>query len=175
MLRPIAIIATMLLVSSCVAPRQAPPTPSPAPAPVRPATPPAVSSDRYQGDWSVADLGPGDWRYTREGNATLALFGPGGAVIRCTSGQISIARQGAVPADSAAFLTIRTSFGERQLPIRVVQGLPNMLGATLPAVDPLWDQIIYSRGRFVIEATRNAPLLVPTRPEIARVVEDCRG
>ena len=145
--------------------------PIPAPAP--------VTSDRYQGDWSVADLGPGDWRYTRDGAASQALFAAASApsaILRCSAGQISLIRDALVPADTAAFLTVRTSFGDRQLPLRPVPGAgARMMGATLPAADPLWDQMLYSRGRFVVEATRNAPLLLPTRPELSRVVEDCRG
>ena len=43
------------------------------------------------------------------------------------------------------------------------------------AADPLWDQIIYSRGRFLIEGTRQSPIIVPARAEVARVIEDCRG
>ena len=174
-----ASLAGALLLSSCVAPRQAPPTPAPAPAAPAPAPAP-VASDRFQGDWSVADLGPGDWRYARDGAASQALFvgaaAAPNAILRCSGGQISLIRQAVVPADMPLFLTVRTSFGDRQLPLRMVPGAgAQMMGATLPAADPLWDQILYSRGRFVIEATRNAPLLVPTRPELSRVVEDCRG
>ena len=178
MLRHLTVFAMLPLIASCVAPR----APSPAPTPARPAaTPrpaPAAPSERFAGDWSSAPLTPGAWRYSLNGGTSLAMFGAGDAatlIMRCTSGQVSIARSGAVPADMAVAINIRTSFAERQLPIRVIAGLDTMVGATLPATDPLFDQIIYSRGRFVVEATRMAPLVVPTRPEIARVVEDCRG
>jgi hypothetical protein len=169
------------LMASCVAPRAAAPAPvAPRPAAVpRPAPPAVPIADRYAGDWSVADLGPGEWRYGREGNAGVARYGLGNeavaVVLRCDAGQITIARDGVVPADMPVFLNIRSSFTERRLPIRMVAATGRMLAAGLSASDPLWDQIVYSRGRFVIEATRNAPMIVPTQPEIARVVEDCRA
>lgn len=182
MVRQILVFALLPLIASCVAPRaatpEAPSAPRPAATP-RPAPPAPVVAERYAGDWSVADLGPGEWRYVRRGMASEAHYGLGqeatAVVLRCDLGQITIARDGVVPADMPAALNIRTSFAERRLPIRMVAATGRMLAATLPASDPLWDQIIYSRGRFVVEATRNAPMIVPTRPEIARIVEDCRG
>ena len=163
-------------------PGGAPPTP--APAPVRPTATPAPAPapapvERHAGDWSYAPLTPGDWAFRRDGAISTAMFGVAGgdatALFRCEAGTITIARAGVIPADIAAALNIRTSFAERALPIRVVPGAGRMLAASLPATDPLFDQIIYSRGRFVIEATRQPPMIVPTRPEVARVIENCRG
>ena len=37
------------------------------------------------------------------------------------------------------------------------------------------DAMVFSRGRFVVERTGAAPLVVPPYAEIGRVVEDCRG
>lgn len=180
MMRRLPLFIILPLLASCVAPSGpvAPtpaPRPAPRPAPVAPAAPAVV--DRYAGDWSVADLPPGEWRYSSDGRSSIARFtagnGPVQASISCTGGQVTLARSGIIPADMAVMFNIRTSFAERQLPIHVdVSG--RMLTTTLPGRDPLWDQIIYSRGRFLIEATRQAPLLVPTRSDIARVVEDCR-
>jgi hypothetical protein len=45
----------------------------------------------------------------------------------------------------------------------------------LPASDPFLDQIVFSRGRFAVEAQGQARLILPTWPEPARVVEECRG
>ena len=177
MMRSLIAFSALPLLASCVAPREAAPVRAPAPV-ARPVPPPAAVADRYAGDWSVADLPPGDWGYAGSSAASEARLTDGGAVrasMRCDARVLTIAREGRVPADMAVMLTIRTSFAERSLPIRVVPGAPGMLGASLPASDPLWDQIVYSRGRFVIEATRNAPMIVPTRAELVRVVEDCRG
>lgn len=181
MLRSIIAFAALPLIASCVAPRDATPPPVTAPAPAPTPTPtvaPPVAVDRYTGDWSVADLGPGDWSYSRSSTASAARFGPTGqsaiAMLHCEAGQIVIARVGVVPTNGVAALNIRSSFAERQLPAQILPSTGQMLAASLPPSDPLWDQIIYSRGRFVIEGTRNEPLIVPVRAEIARVVEDCR-
>ncbi len=181
MLRQIFAFALLPLIASCVAPRQAAPAaPAPRPAVAPRAAPPTPAAvDRYAGDWSVAEIGPGEWRYGRDGGASVARYGLGdeavAVMLRCEAGQIVIARDGVVPADMPVRLNIRSSFAERQLPIRVTSATGRMLAATLPASDPIWDQIVYSRGRFVIEATRNPPIIVPTRPEVARIVEDCRS
>lgn len=181
MIRRLTLFAILPLLASCVAPSgPVAPTPAPRPAPTPAPTPPAPRStvDRYAGDWSVADVTPGEWRYTASASGGIARFangtGPVQASISCAAGQVTIARAGTIPADIAAMINVRNSFAERALPIRVDMA-SRMLTATLPARDPLWDQLIYSRGRFLIEATRQAPIIVVTRPEIARVIEDCRG
>ena len=164
------------LLASCVGPATPPPAAAPAPRPAAPMPAPPATVERHQGDWSYAPLTPGDWRHSRDGAASVAHFASGGGaatvMLRCDAGRISLMRAGVVPADMAAAFNIRTSAAERQVPMRHTHP---MLTMTLPARDPLWDQIVYSRGRFVIEATRQPALIVPTRPEIARVVEDCRG
>ena len=136
----------------------------------------APGGDRYTGDWSVADIGPEEWRYARTGTSSRAtLTGAGGttlASLSCAAGMISISRTGA--ARRGAAMAIRNSFAERSLPLRA-DNTSEAVVATLDARDPLWDQVIYSRGRFVIEVLAVQPLIAPVRPEIARVVEDCRG
>lgn len=189
MIRFVLAVPAIILLSSCVGPRAAEPAAAPRPV-VRPVPPPstapAATVDRYAGDWSVADLDPsvGDWIYRRQGSASSALLGGELqylARLECTAGKLTISRAGTVATGGAASLNIRTSFAERSLSVEIVMGsgrggTPAMLvAASLPASDPLWDQMIYSRGRFVIEATGNAPMIVPVRPELARVVEDCRG
>lgn len=188
MLRQIIAFAALPLLASCVAPREAAvPMPAPAPAP-RPAPAPAPTAvvERYAGDWSVADLDLGgrDWAYRREGSGSLATLGDYPrhiAHLVCGSGRLTIARAGTLSGGIAVSLNIRTSFAERSLPVETAvgsgrAGTAAMLeAASLPASDPLWDQIIYSRGRFVIEAAGNRPMIVPTGAELARVVEDCRG
>lgn len=173
-------LASMLAMASCVAPRQPAPSPTPAPAPTptpRPA-PPQIAAERYSGDWSVDPLTPaGDWRYSRSDRGSSAIFadGRGGRLldITCTNGNISLARFGAVRSGNAE-LRIRTSFGERRL---TADTLPNgsAYHASLGARDALWDQIAFSRGRFLVEATGMTPMIVAARPAIGRVIEDCRG
>lgn len=173
----IASLMALSLLASCVAPQAAPaPAPTPTPAPAAPSPAPRPESERYAGDWSTAELGPGEWSRDNgaQANASRAIFGNDVLSISCTTGQIRLSRQGIIPADAAIQLRVRSSFGERVVPARYDMA-SRSLYFTLPASDQLWDQIIYSRGRFLVEASFQPPLLVPTRPEVARVIEDCRG
>lgn len=145
--------------------------PAPAPAPVtvaRPAPPPAPvppPPDPGRPDAPDPPLTEGDWHYAAEAGGSVATFGPARAprlVVRCDS----VRRQVSLSVDGMALpLRVRTSFGQRGLPA----------GAMLAAGDPLLDEMVFSRGRFTLEAQGMAALIVPTWPEPARVVEDCRG
>jgi hypothetical protein len=66
---------------------------------------------------------------------------------------------------------VRTTNGERALAASIT---PEGLAATLAASDPLLDAIAFSRGRIAIEAPGTPLLIVPSWPEPARVIEDCR-
>ena len=206
--------AVLPLLASCVAPRTGGSAPVAAAAPPAgtardgpPATP--MTSGRYTGDWSVADIGSEEWRYTpaaaggnsigggargagasgrdaagATGESAVLMADAGVTLARlsCANGAISLSRPrtaGNGVSNSASNvggngISIRTSFAERSLAARD-DNSNNTLVATLDARDPLWDQIIYSRGRFLIETAGMPPLIAPVRPEIARLVEDCRG
>lgn len=169
------------VLASCVAPSRAPapaPTPSPAASAPTPAPASAPAAERFAGDWSAAPLAPGEWQHQGGNGRSVATFGaPQGALVElsCASGTITLARAASTAPSGAAYLNVRSSFAERRLPVPQLDAAARRLRAQLPAADPLWDQIIYSRGRFVIEAPGHAPLVIPTRPEVARVIEDCRG
>jgi hypothetical protein len=49
------------------------------------------------------------------------------------------------------------------------------VGGRLLANDPLLDAIALSRGRFLISDGRGPVLAVPSWPEAARSIEDCRN
>lgn len=70
-------------------------------------------------------------------------------------------------------LVIRTSFGMRRFAVET--GHLATTGIDLPAADPLFDQMAFSRGRFLVSVEGGGTLVVPAWPEFARVVEDCRG
>lgn len=76
--------------------------------------------------------------------------------------QVVLERAGA---PAGARLAVRTSFGERSVAV----------GAPLAAGDPFLDQIVFSRGRFTVAAEGLPMLVIPSWPEPARAVEDCRG
>ena len=156
-----------LTLSSCAprrpAPEAAPPPPPPAPAPApAPAAP----------GWADAPLSAGDWTYRDEGGVSSAAYGPAQApvfILRCErSREVSLVRTGA----GSGPLIVRTSFGERSLP---AAAQPEGLAARLAAADPLLDQMLFSRGRFAVEAQGTVRLVLPAWPEPAKVVEDCRG
>ncbi|MEQ1509905.1 MAG: hypothetical protein ABL909_05815 [Sphingopyxis sp.] len=166
------------LLASCAPPPHAaaplPPTPAPRAAPPVP----IPLADRYSGDWSVDDLTHGEWRYSDSGGNPRATFtdtnGTVMAIIACGNNAISLGRSGIVPADTAVSLRVRNSFALRELSTRVDLAA-RLIYTSLDARDPLWDQIAYSNGRFLIEASHQPPLIMPTRAAVSRVIEDCRG
>ena len=72
-------------------------------------------------------------------------------------------------------MAITTSAGDRALAAAGLAGPPPALAATLPAGDAFLDRIAFSRGRFVVAVTGTARLVIPSWPELARVIEDCRS
>lgn len=159
-------------LGSCASPRA---EPQPAPPPATPAPRPAPAAPPPpQLPWQDAPLSAGDWTYDPAAHAAhFGLPGQPSFVVRCEAGrQVALERRGAAPA-TAGSLTFRTSTTARTLQARSgAQGLT----ALLPASDPLLDAIVFSRGRFAVEAGAvMPPLVVPAWPEPARVLEDCRS
>jgi hypothetical protein len=116
--------------------------------------------------------------YRNEGATSQALFGPASSeasfVVRCNRArrQVTLSRQGS---SSGNMMTVRTSFTARNLPVAAqAEPLPSV-SATLPASDRFLDSIAFSRGRFTVEVPGQPMLVIPSWPEPARVVEDCRG
>jgi len=188
MRRPAAILlaAPAALLGACV-PRASAPPPAPVAAPPprvatqpRPAPPvatpqPAAPTAVSTGASAAVPVGtrsPGAWTYRREGaGRSRALFGPATGpafLLACAGGgSIELVRAGATTGP----LTFRTTSEARS-----VQASPGPAGLTarVGANDPLLDALAFSRGRFTVEAPGAAPLTVPTWPELARVIEDCR-
>jgi hypothetical protein len=157
-----------LALAACV-PRAVPPAPIPAPAPVAapmpPPPPPRPAPE--QTDWQTGPLSPGDWTYRVVAGLPTASFGP--LTIRCSrEHDVQISLLG----PQGVAIVVRTSFGELRLP-----GNPDHFQsyASLPASDPLLDQMAFSRGRLLVTAEGGASLVVPAWPELARVIEDCRA
>ena len=161
---------TVALLASC-APRRERPAPPPPPPPQQPVQPQRPPPPPPPLAWQDAPLAPGDWTLQDSGAAPTAVYGAGAPlfVLRCDGGgRISLSRPGA----AGNLLTIRTTETARSLPATMEGGA---LVARLAAVDPLLDAMVFSRGRIAVEAP-GAPLLVlPSWPEPARVIEDCRG
>jgi hypothetical protein len=163
------------LLGSCTAkPRPQPPAEPARREPVQarplPEPPPPAA------DWRDRPLTPGGWVYSRESSASQALFGPPNSealfLVRCEAGarRVLLSREG-----SSAQLIIRTSTGARTLAATARTEPLAYSTATLAASDRLLDEMVFSRGRFTVEAQGLPMLVLPAWPEPARVVEDCRG
>ena len=94
-------------------------------------------------------------------------------MLRCDRARrtVSLWREGA---PTGNMMTVRTSYGARNLPVSVQAGPLAFAYAALPASDRLLDQIAFTRGRFTVEVPGRPMLVIPAWPEPARVVEDCR-
>jgi hypothetical protein len=158
-------------LAACVPRTMAPaprPAPPPAPAPPPPAAPPPAPAPPVA--WQDGPLSPGDWTYERRGDPRAAFGAPDPVfVVGCTAArQVSLAR---VDGAGGQTLAIRTTFGERSFPV----AQPSATIVVLAASDPLLDEMAFSRGRFLVRTGGQPDLILPTWPELARVVEDCRG
>jgi glucose/arabinose dehydrogenase len=163
-------LAGLAALAACVsgpappAPPQPAPAPDPAPPPAAPPPPPA--------SWQDGTLTAGDWAYV-ESPVVRASFGEGAPVliIECTpDSRIRFIRPGAAGAADA--LAVRTTFGARNLP---ASAGADGVAATLATADPMLDEIAFSRGRFLVHVEGQADLVLPSWPEPARVIEECRG
>ncbi|HWL46781.1 MAG TPA: hypothetical protein VNQ31_03610, partial [Sphingomonadaceae bacterium] len=121
------------------------------------------------------------WRYAPAATGSEARFGPAGSppafVARCDrrAQQVTLMRPAPAVASGRPMLTITTSSGARTIAAGTLADAPGMIGAIALASDPFLDMIAFSRGRFVVALDGAAPLFIPSWPEFARVIEDCRG
>jgi hypothetical protein len=163
-----------LAVGACVAP----PTPSAPPppravAPVVPQSAPAPPAV----DWADRAPAPGMWTYSQDARGSIAMYGSAGSnalfTLRCdkSARRIYASRPGAM----AARMTLRSTSGARAYDARPTGGTPPYAAATIAPADPQLDALAFSRGRILIGLDGADDLILPTWPEFARVVEDCRG
>jgi len=106
-------------------------------------------------------LTSGQWSYVATAIGSEARYGSLFAM-RCdrATRTVIISRPGAAP----AVMTIATDSVTRNLPV----------GGRLLANDPLLDAIAFSRGRFLVSGG-GVTLAIPSWPEAARSIEDCRS
>ena len=164
--------AALLMLGSCT--QREVPAPPPPPPPPRMMPPVVMAPPMVITNWRDAPLTPGEWQYRQSAAGSGAEFGvPGQSpLVEMTcqrqSGMIDI-----VPRTSAGgpTITIDTSSLRRT----VTRGGQMQPAVALSASDPLLDAMAFSRGRFAIEVgAGGATLILPARPEISRVIEDCR-
>lgn len=114
---------------------------------------------------------PGDWRYVAGPATSTAAFGGNQFLMICDprAATVTLVRTGAL--SGAVAISVATSSATRAL---VGQGDGMTVSAALPARDSLLDAMAFSRGRFAVETTGMPALYLPSYPEVARVIEDCR-
>ena len=107
-------------------------------------------------------LASGQWNYAPTATGSESRFG-GVVSIRCdrVARVVVVQRIGAAP----AALTIATS--------AIIQTLP--VSGRIAANDRLLDAIAFSRGRFLVAGGAGGVLAIPSWPEAARSIEDCRN
>lgn len=160
-----AILVAGLATYGCVAPRErdgpAPPpqasVPAPSPA-VRPApTAPPVQAAAPPVGWADLPDTPGAWSFD---DAAPAADFAGQFSLRCdrAARTVALARAGV-----AGPLTVTTTSAARTV------------AGPLTANDAMFDAIAFSRGHFTVDAPGQPRLVIPAQPEVARVVEECRG
>lgn len=170
-----ALIASLFLASACVPQR---PQPVPEPEPTKAIRVPVPLPPPPPLNWQDRPLSPGAWYYSREAGGSQALYGRASGeaafIVRCdrTRRQVTLSREGA---SSGNVMTIRTTSNARNYPVTVqTEPLPYATGTTA-ITDRFLDDIVFSRGRFSVEVPGMPMLILPTWPEPARVIEDCRG
>lgn len=174
----ISAAALAVLVASCASPPPPAPPPRSFPRPQPSYTPPPPPRAQPPLGWRDAPITPGNWRWSRIGGASSARFAEGqyGAALefRCdrATGAVLLIRAG--NADGPVPFTVTTTTTSRPLTAQPLSGPQPGLVVSLAARDPLLDAILFSRGRFAVEARGFAPIYAPTWPEIGRVIEDCR-
>ena len=119
----------------------------------------------------------GNWTYRAAADGSEAVFSNAAAqpqlALRCTRStrRVSIAK----PATGAApFMFVWTSSNTRNVPASFKPATAQLV-AELAMMDPLLDSIAFSRGRFAVSASGTPALVLPSAPEIDRVIEDCRA
>jgi hypothetical protein len=125
-------------------------------------------------------LAAGDWTYARNGTGSVARYSDGAAdplfSLSCEAGSRMIIATRAVAAAeaNASALVLTATTGARSYPAIREDAGRNRVITRIPAADPHLDALAFSRGRFMVSLDRGDELILPSWPEITRVIEDCR-
>ncbi len=109
-----------------------------------------------------AAVTPGEWRYVVTATGSQALFG-NLIELRCERATRRVQLRRAVPNAPPSPISIATDTAERTI----------AADGWLDANDPLLDAIAFSRGRIIVSGGGER-LVIPSFPEPARSVQDCR-
>ena len=177
-MKNIAGLALLCLMAACAPVPQS--TPQPAEAPPAPVALPAPNTPApLAADWTDRPAAPGDWSYRAQPGGGLASFGQAdmGAqfTMRCERGRILLSHPGKLQPGRSATMTLRATSGSARHPVHNAADGQPYVSASLSPRDAILDQLSFSRGRFLVQVDGAPDLVLPAWPEIARVVEDCRG
>jgi hypothetical protein len=177
-MRRLLALSVLALVAGCVS-RPAPkPLPPQVPSPPLPAPPTAAALPLSWIDWPIT---PGDWAYRKDAGGSVASFGePGaGAVfqLRCDRGSRAVlaSRAGVFPEGESGQMVIRATTGAKTYSAVNSGDVLPYVAARIDPFDSHLDAIAFSRGRFLVTVKGGSDLVIPSWPEVSRVVEDCRG
>jgi hypothetical protein len=112
-------------------------------------------------------LAPGEWSYAPTPSGSEARFG-GRLVIRCDRSmrRVALRRVDLAVAAPASAMVITTDLAVNTVPA----------DGTVANTNRLLDAIAFSRGRFIVTGGGSGSrLVVPSSPEAARTIEDCRN
>jgi len=169
--------AMLLMLGSCA--ERAVPVAPPPPPPPRMMPPPPPVPQAATADWHDAPLTPGEWRWDGNGESTATFAGPNGRELLSLSCKpqrgVLLYLADSSQADGTAQVTISTSSLTRNLLAQTQRTDPPLRPQAVIAVnDPLLDAMAFARGRFMVQAPYMPTLILLARPEISRVIEDCR-
>ena len=134
-----------------------------------PAIPDLATATVMTGNWSWRQMADGSQAvFTNASNSSVPQI-----TIQCirATRRIKIAKPATAP---AAYLGVWTSDQSKNLPASF-DSATGRLSADLAASDAVLDLMAMSRGRLGFSVAGAAPLVVPSWPEVARVIEDCRA
>jgi len=88
---------------------------------------------------------------------------------------VYLSRAGAPAQGRAAVIRLASTETSKNYSASVSTGLPPYVWTETPGSDPQLDLVAFSRGRILVSVPGMDDLVMPSWPEFARVVEDCRG
>ena len=158
-------------------PRPAPPPVAPIAASAPQLPPPALLA----ADWRDRPFTAGIWSLGGDDRASVAQFGLPGAspdfLIRCVTASKSIylSRAGTLHEGGVPAITLASTETAKTYHAANSRGAPTYIWSETPANDPQLDLLAFSRGRILVSIAGMDDLVLPSWPEFARIVEDCRG
>jgi len=157
------------------------PPPAAAPAPIVIPAPPPPAPALLASDWRERPFALGRWSLVQKDAGSVAQFGPPGGpadfLVRCqtTSKSLHFSRAGSLPEGGVALMTLASTDTRRAYAATNSSEVPPQIRSETPASDPQLDSLAFSRGRILVSVAGADDLVIPSWPEFARIVEECRG